>query len=309
MASVYLCGVFAVLSGLVMAVGMNILACARHKKKTACTGCLHMATNLVLQLAAVGLFLQACAWGPVALAMPLETATLLLSNLALQVLLEIGHFDKACLVGTLVLTCAACCLGDVGPEDTTPAEACNATAWNRLLTTPAISWMIFVFFLAVISLVVMRTCQHNVFYNTIGYSLFVAIATAVGAAVGKFLTFTTGSLFGVFFVVYLFCGVGSLLFGAFAARECDLVFFMASNECFKLIITAFTGRFVWHDTPRYWLSYVMVYTLMCLGGGHCLLCCSREAEVQRALGGYHSRADPNSAHPLEFAGGTPVECQ
>ena len=73
-------------------------------------------------------------------------------------------------------------------------------------------------------------------------------------------------MFDMFFVLYAICGVGSLCLGALAATKCDLVLFMASNECFKLIITAFTGHFIWLDTPRPGteLSYVMAYIMICV---------------------------------------------
>jgi len=228
---------------------------------------LYNAVCLVFQCVATGCFVYACAWGPVVLAMTLGTATLLLFDLALRDLFQIGDFGrygKGDYTAICVITCAVCCLPRVGPEDQTPAGASNATAVHLLLTPVAISWIASVFVLGVISFVMVKMPRSET-RQTIGYALLGAIATAVNATIGKFLTFTTGSLFGFFSVGYVLCGVGSLVCSHLAARKSGNTLFTACHESFKLIVTALTGRFVWLDAPRDWLLYAGFYMNICLG--------------------------------------------
>lgn len=285
MASMFFCGVLAVLSSLAKAISVNILACAKEHgvgdtylgigdtsdlARTApqvAQWLLYSAISLVFQCAAAGCFIYACAWGPVVLAMTLGTATLLLWNSALQDMFQIGDFgryNKADYTAMCVITCAVFCLARVGPEDQTPAGASNATALHLLRTPIAISWVTLVFVVGVASCVMMKICRSEA-GQIIGYALFGAVATAMNAMVGKFLTFTTGSWFSFLSVGYVLCGVGSLVCSNLAARKFDNTLFTASNECFKLIITAFTGRFVWLDAPRDWLLYAGFYVNICLG--------------------------------------------
>jgi len=281
----FFCGVLAVLSSLAKAISTTILACAKEhgmsdaylgigdtvdpsRSATQCAqGLLCNAVCLFFQCVAAGCFVYACAWGPVVLAMTLGTATLLLWNSALQDMFQIGAFGryrKEDYTAICVITCAVCCLARVGPEDQTPAGASNATAFYLLRTPIAMAWIACVFVTGVTSLVVMNMCRSET-RQTIAYALFGAIATAVSATIGKFLTFITDSWFGVFVIGYVLCGVGALICSHLAAEKFDNTLFTASHECLKLIITALTGRFVWLDAPRDWLLYAGLYVNICLG--------------------------------------------
>lgn len=301
------CVLFAVGSGLACSMGINVVSYTSHLSgKQFLHDTTHwshksrlwLAFNVVLNLFGIFLFVMATGRGPVALAMPFETATLLLSNLVIMHVLGMGHFDKACLVGTFTLTFAACCLGEVGPADTTKGnEGDNDAVVAMFSTLGSIGWLFFLVVVAVASVIFIgkpetlkfavnrvKSSAHNddyVYFKMLAYSVFVGIATGVGAMVGKVLTLTTGSTRYGFFFIYGILGMGSLVGGALAAQSGDMAIYMATNECFKLLITAFTGVFIWGDKAQQPLSYVMVYLLMCMGAYLCATADPNYAEHKR----------------------------
>jgi len=287
-----ICFALSVLSGLLVSIGVNFVAYDVHKTNSRkpenenddppTGGCCVLLLNIFFNLAGIAAFVAASGYGPVAIAMPVETAALLLSNLFIMKFFDIGAFDGTCLVGTLVLVSAATCLGDCGPADSTAGS--NGVA---RLHRSAVLWIIFMMaaLLGSLSLVCWRSRQPKAKDKSsigllVSYAVLAAVTTSMGASVGKILTLTAGTkAFYGFALAYFLLGIGSLGSGALAARHCDQAIYLPLSECIKLILNAVTGYFVWLDKPAAPMSYLMVYVQMCLA---VYLCSSMDKASQCA---------------------------
>lgn len=299
---------FAALSGAIISVAVNVVACGANRRSEAdkfdkgrakdqwydWTGSL-IAVNIILNLVGIGTFMYASSFGAVSVAVPSETAVLLLCNLVLQQILEIGEFNLTCLKGTLVLCAATACLKDVGP-----VVAKELDVFSQIWAPLSLSWLIFTLLVGVVSLLVIhrvqplkktepfledegqeRGVQRSIsargfevlskerLSRTCAYATFVAVVTALGTTVGKMITQANGVERLECFAVYGLLGFGSLYYGAKAAEECDQSEYLPINECIKLVINAITGLIVWGDYIRYPSTYFMIYVLLCLGAALC----------------------------------------
>lgn len=267
--SLAFCVMFAIASGFLVSAGVTYTG--YHASKAEKMGTMlprrALIVNIVCSLAGVAAYVMASGYGSVSVAMPVETAALLLSNLAAPTLLGFGHWNKMRLVGTLVVCFAATCLGETGPKE---AGVTVDHLWDNSFTMPL---LLGVFSIAAISLfpIFLSTQRKDSGWMShrtsvmIGYAVFVAVATALGSTVGKILIIADPNTFPQWAGVYALLGFFSLVVGAHANATCDNGAYLPTNECVKLVLNAILGKFIWQDDPQAPVSYILVYLLMCLG--------------------------------------------
>ena len=141
--------------------------------------CLHAFTNVVLSLASVGCFIIATGYGPVALAMPLQTGASLMLNMWVQTLLQMKRYTKEMTTGTLVLVCAVVILVDVGKREQ------NLAPMPLLQTTPALAWNAGCVAMCFIGAWGIKATQVGSMAQIGAYSLAISASTVIAASVGK----------------------------------------------------------------------------------------------------------------------------
>jgi len=202
-------------------------------------------------------------YGPVAVVMPIVTASKLLSNTATQIFFKLAEYDKSMHVGTWVLCCATACLSYAGPRE--PVQALDAT--KMLSTVQAQAWILFL-------VLVLGACivDYHWFKDIKGRTLFtlsanVAISTALGANLAKFLGTAAGDEIPICFFFGFICAFLSFAYTYLAALDCDLSVYIPMSESVQLVVNAFTGMIIWRDLLRIpcLLNYILIYALIILG--------------------------------------------
>lgn len=276
------CVGLAIIGGLFTSMGSNIIAYVTKLERFGGTSpptwvrVLLFCANIIISLCGVFCFIAASGYGPVALAMPILTASKLLHSMSFQIHYKLAQYTKPMKGGTLVLAAAAFCLMGVGPtEPTQPIDAI------RNISMPiGRTWliaMVVILLGAIVELIRQREPRGEVLM--ILYSVVVAISTAVAATVGKMLTETSGALFTICIIFYLCLGAISMVGGALAAASLEMSIFLPVSECLQLLVNCFTGLFVWGDLARIQapIGYAMVYVLICIG---VYLCASLDTPVE-----------------------------
>ena len=222
---------------------------------------LHAVANVIFSLLSIGCFIKATGYGPVALAMPLQTGLSLLLNMIVQTILRMKRYTKEMTAGTLVLVCAVVILVDVGPTEQ------QLDPMTLLLTPMAMGWNIVCVLLCVGGALGIRTTEPGSHNQLLSYSLAISSSTVVGASVGKLMQEAEGSIVWVFVGVYLVVGVVNLYWGAMAAASTDISLLMPVKSSLTLGLNCATGLLVWQDwrVIEAWTSYIMVYLLVLLG--------------------------------------------
>lgn len=263
------CIVLAALAGVIISFGYNVIAYAKHvarRRNTTLSGTCErflQLANLVLSLTGIGIFVISSKFGPVSVAMPVQTASNLLLNMIIQSSAGMKEYTKSMRIGTLVLTAASVCLMNVGPTD--PEGGVDVLA----LVGEAVArvWLILMVALLLASVFCLKQVGGEGTRGMLGYAFLVADSTALGATAGKMITATTGWLRASCLLGYLLMGVGSLFGGLAAAGSCDIAVYLPTSQCIQLVINGLTGLFVWGDAERIQapLSYLMVFILLIMG--------------------------------------------
>mmetsp|Transcript_145637 Transcript_145637/g.256792 ORF Transcript_145637/g.256792 Transcript_145637/m.256792 type:complete len:406 (-) Transcript_145637:795-2012(-) len=144
------------LSGAVISIAVNIVAYGAHQRAQQSQdrawyhreGLLTFAYFMVNNVGC-GIFLYASSLGAVSVAMPAETAALLLSNLVLQSVFKIGKVHSTQWLGTILLCVATSCLGYAGPSDDGDA---SSSVFRKISEFWPLSWLLFNVALGVASL-------------------------------------------------------------------------------------------------------------------------------------------------------------
>ena len=161
---------------------------------------LHAVLNVSFSLLAVGCFIKATGYGPVALAMPLQTGMSLLFNMVVQTVLQMKRYTKEMTAGTLVLVCAVIILVDVGPSEQ------HVDPLPLLETLPAIVWNTVCVAICIVGALGIRSSSEGTNLQLMSYSLAISATTVLGASIGKLMQETTGSVVYLFVALYFVIG-------------------------------------------------------------------------------------------------------
>jgi multidrug transporter EmrE-like cation transporter len=222
---------------------------------------LHAVLNVVFSLISVGCFIKATGYGPVALAMPLQTGMSLLLNMVVQTALRMKRYTKEMTAGTLVLVCAVIILVDVGPSEQ------HVDPIPLLKTAPAVIWNSVCVAICIFGAVGIRKSGEGTNFQLMSYSVAISATTVLGASIGKLMQEASGFAVIIFIALYIIIGVLNLYWSAQAAGSTDLSLLMPVKSSVSLALNCITGLLVWQDwrVIEAWTSYVMVYFLILLG--------------------------------------------
>lgn len=268
------CVLLACAGGLCSSIGSAILARQTRNESMGretgrVCGYINLFFNIAFGLAAVGFFILATGYGPVAVAMPLQVGFNLLTNMAILAFLRIKHYTKEMLVGTLVLVAAVASLVDIGPEF---QEYDDPLA---LLTTPmAITWISICAVLALVMLVRVKFVKDlpiDSVTKLYTFSLVMASSNVLAASVGKLMQEASGAVLAMFLIVYFVMGAINFSMTTYAATVTDMTMLVPISACAQLTMNCITGLTVWQDyhVIHFWVSYIMVYILVILGAYLC----------------------------------------
>jgi hypothetical protein len=245
-----------------------------------------IAVHILLLTGAAGLGILGTIYGPVAIAVPVQTGSQLILNiLAMGLVLQMRSFDKIQRTGTYIVSLSILLLMDVGPA---PQDAQNI---ERLLSSPAaIVWILLVN--AGLTLASVKTIQffriqrghqneNSDLYRSstrIGESddntrMFlillagVTLSNATMATSGKCLGFFRGGAFVAAAVYYTISAILGLLFSITSSTFCDQGVFTPACAAALILVNLFTGIIIWEDwkVVHAWVGYLCAVLLMCCG--------------------------------------------
>jgi len=217
--------------------------------------------NVIFGTGGIVGFTIASWYGPVAVVMPIVTASKLVSNMAKQIFFELSDYDKSMRVGTWILCCAAACLPQTGPT-----EPISVDIAQNLSTTQAQIWLGFL-------VLALGACIFDYHYfkderrTMFTLAAIVAVSTTLGANVAKILGIAHGEGLKISFFLGLLCAFFSFAYNYVASVHCELAVYIPLSESVQLVVNAFTGIMVWGDLQRIpdLLTYSMIYGLTILG--------------------------------------------
>mmetsp|Transcript_45161 Transcript_45161/g.125271 ORF Transcript_45161/g.125271 Transcript_45161/m.125271 type:complete len:457 (+) Transcript_45161:97-1467(+) len=279
------CLLLASVGGICTTLAVNVLAYPQYRHSLA--GSLGPAQppkllyviNIVLMLVGIAFFVLASGNGPVSIAMPIQSASNLLSNMVLQTKLGMKVYSKSMMTGTLVLVGAIICLPDVGPSDV----ASDADPFTLLSSPTAIVYVAVMFASMANGIVLLgrnegiedatmtpkktQAGEWDQVVTVFTYAVVAGASTVLGASVGKCLTMVSGFIRFGFFLLYLGLGVICLGAAARASAHVDPALYVPVAAGLQLVFNCLAGLCIWEDwrTVQHWVSYVMVYLLVVLG--------------------------------------------
>lgn len=245
-----------------------------------------IAVHILLLTGAAGLGILGTIYGPVAIAVPVQTGSQLILNiLAMESVLEMRSFNKIQRTGTYIVTLSILLLMDVGPG---PQDAQNIT---RLLSSPtAVVWILLVslgLVLASIKTIQFfrkprdrRTDEDQHSDSTVEdrddndtYMRFLTLVAGVTlsnvamATAGKCLGFLSGGEFMAAAMYYLLSALLGLLFSITSSTSCDQGLFTPACAAALIFVNLFTGIIIWEDwkVVHAWVGYICALLLMCCG--------------------------------------------
>lgn len=243
------------------------------EKQQKCYGiffvCLHV---LLLAIAAV-MSIVGSFFGPVSIAVPVQTGSQLLFNVvAMGIVLHMRAFDKAQRTGTYVVFFSVLSLIDVGPGLQDGQDVIgllsepSALAWSILLSLAMLTAAIF-------TVPLLRsdsgTSEPSFFQRHSFLTLTVGVTVSnVGMATsGKTLGILTGSEFAIAAIYYVVASLLGLVFSIVSATSCDQGIFTPLSSVALIIVNMITGIIIWEDWKVIdtWIGYMCACFLMSCG--------------------------------------------
>ena len=277
--SLPLCIIFASISGLLRVCATMVLAYPDflEKKRGSATGSkiLYIAIHLFIMAIAAVLSIIGTIYGPVSIAVPVQTGACLLFNVAaMGIVLNMRAFDKAQRTGTYVVFFSILSLIDVGPGVQDGQEAL------QLLSTPfAVGWSTLVTVLMVIAgvgtMMLLRSSDLSSSNLTImvkdNATLILAIGTTMSnvgmATSSKTFASLEGGAFVVSLLYYLTATILGVLFSIVSSTACDQGIFTPLSSVALIITNMITGIVIWEDWKviSTWIAYICACLLMSCG--------------------------------------------
>lgn len=227
---------------------------------------------IILALAAVASIVGTF-FGPVSIAVPVQTGAQLLFNvIAMGLILQMRIFNKAQRTGTYVVFFSVLSLIDVGPDIQNNQDIIallsqpTAWVWSLCIT--------FAMILSAVCTVPLLLLEHDesapsIFHKLSFVNLTIGVTMSnVGmATAGKTLGILSGGAFGVGLTYYLISSLLGLLFSIVSATACDQGIFTPLSSVALIVVNAFTGIIIWEDWKVIdtWMGYFCACMLMCCG--------------------------------------------
>lgn len=222
------------------------------------------------QSGALFLPLVATWYGPVAIALPVYQATMLMWNMIVMSVLGMQSFTKSEMIGTLVLMVSSFMLLEAGPR---ASAARDAESYDQIGTLGPLLWILFLAFLwgvsawgMVVDFMEKRPLPPGGVMAT--YVVAQGIGTSGTTSLGKILPLTkSGSGLFVTLILYALCGSTNTYSSIAAAKKINQGEFIPFASCCSLLLNAATGLVLWEDgkSITMWVTYAGIYVLVILG--------------------------------------------
>ena len=264
-----LCITLMALSGAIRVVATMVLAYpdfrARQQGQSLSNRPYYIAGHVTLIVTAAMISVAGTLFGPVSIAIPVQTASMLLANVvAMSVVLRMRQFDKAQRTGTYVVFFSVLSLVDVGPatqDNQDVLQLIHRSQWWCVLVTCGILgsaagtlWFQF------------RQRQSST-WNFAILAAGVTLSNVGMATSGKTLGDLRGAALGAAVAYYLVASGLGLLFSILSATACDQGIFTPLTSVALILVNMLTGIIVWEDgkVMHTWVAYLCSCALMCLG--------------------------------------------
>lgn len=280
--SLPLCILFASISGLLRVCATMLLAypdfLEKKKGSPPRSKVIYIVFHLVILAIAAVLSIAATIYGPVSIAVPVQTGACLLFNVvAMGIVLQMRAFDKAQRTGTYVVFFSILSLIDVGPgiQD-------GQKALSLLSSTDSILWSLLVtalmVFAGVGTVVLVRsgsdaTSANSMFMSwfNLNATLILALGTTMSnvamATSSKAFASLHGFAFAVAVLYYLMATFLGVLFSIVSSTACDQGIFTPLSSVALIVTNMVTGIIIWEDWKVIdtWIAYVCACLLMSCG--------------------------------------------
>ena len=225
---------------------------------------------VVGQSGALVLPLVASWYGPVAIALPVYQATMLMWNMIVMSMLDMQSFTKSEMTGTLVLMVSSFMLLEAGP---TASDRRDAESYDNVGTAGPLLWILFLAALWAAS-------AWGMYIDFTGKQPLppggVMATYVVAQGVGTSGTTSLGKIFSlnksgvgvlVTLVLYVLCGATNTYSSIAAAKKINQGEFIPFASCCSLLLNAATGLVLWEDgeSITMWVTYGGIYVLVILG--------------------------------------------
>lgn len=292
-----LCIVIMLLSGFLRVSATMTLAYPDHRARecgesiTSSQQWTLIAIHVGLLTVAAGLGILGTIYGPVAIAIPVQTSSQLILNiLAMGIVLEMRAFNKMQHTGTYIISLSVLSLIDVGPST---QDGQNVP---ELLSSPlAILWILLVSVGLVVAMIeafgffVLQKRRYastetlhdglpvnrDIVLNGAKENRYISLVLLTGvtlsnvtmATSGKCLGYLKGGEFMVAALCYLVSALMGLFFSITSSTFCDQGLFTPACAASLMVVNMLTGIIVWEDwkVVHEWVSYLCSLLLMCCG--------------------------------------------
>jgi hypothetical protein len=285
-----ICVALMTLSGFLRVVATMVLAypdfVAKRNGDQSGRGVWYIAIHVLLLSIAAVISVVGTFYGPVSIAIPVQTGSQLLFNvIAMGLILKMRAFNKAQRTGTYVVFFSVLSLIDVGPGT---QDGQNVM---KLLSHPvAAAWAIFVAIGLVVAAIgtiqLLRKENHNEriedrrnveseenddrSFRKDSFLVLLAGVTLSNVAMatsGKALGYLRGIYLVIAFIYYFVSSLLGLLFSVTSATTCDQGFFTPASSVALVVVNFITGIIIWEDwqVMDTWVGYICACLLMCCG--------------------------------------------
>jgi hypothetical protein len=240
----------------------------------------YVAAHLLILLVAAILSIIATLYGPVSIAVPVQTGSALLWNVvAMGIVLQMRAFNKAQRTGTYVVFFSILELVDVGPGVQEGQEALQLLSKPiAVLWTLSVTGMILLATIGTIHIIMGKTTQSQMDNNngdgwfqcnaTITLAMGVTMSNVGMATSSKTFASLQGIGLVVAIIYYLFTTCVGVLCSVVSSTACDQGIFTPFSSVALILTNMVTGMIIWEDwkvLDDTWLAYLCACCLMVCG--------------------------------------------
>jgi len=271
------CIAFSIASGCVAALSVNTAAYPVHlensgKRLTPFTDVQRFAfafVSLLLAVVQLGTFLVALDNGPMSLTIWVSCAVGLMTNMLLQMSLQIKRYTKSMRTGILVLSCAVTVLVETGPVRRDGQKLSDCFFTVEAFVCSLLQFLCIGFGMAWLSR--SRAAPATCLRKTGSYALVSASATVLAVSSAKAALESLAHEEHGWTLLSILIGAPAALLtltvDAAAMIAVDVSVYVPTTRCLQLLQASFVGLCIWQDHLAIdaWTAYAMVHALLLLG--------------------------------------------